>query len=430
MKNLKKLFSAFPIMIMLICTTYYSTAQTGWLIKGNSNINPSINFIGTTNAQPLRFRINNFPAGELNPVNGNTALGINTLLSNTTGTGNVAIGTNALYKNTRGRNLVAIGDSALFNFNGLLAFSNTAIGSKALFSATGTYRSTATGFQSLYSSLSGYDNTANGVQALYANTSGNSNTGIGSNSLYANTTGIRNTAVGTLSLEGNTTGIHNTAIGYNADVSSNNLSNATAIGANATVSASNSLVLGNNANVGIGTTAPNTKLQVHGGYIRITEAEAGANLRLGGLDGYTGIWSDAGPLNIGAAAGKPLILQDGGSATGNVGIGTINPTYKLSVKGTIQAQEIRVETGWADYVFEEDYKLRSLDNVAAYIKQNKHLPGILSAKEIQENGLAVGEVQTKMMEKIEELTLYLIEQNTLILKLQEKIEQVEKQKGK
>ncbi len=144
----------------------------------------------------------------------------------------------------------------------------------------------------------------------------------------------------------------------------------------------------------------------------------------------------------GATTGNPgaagnLILQTGttgpfgNSFAGNVGIGTTNPTHKLSVAGTIRSQEILVEiTGWADYVFEKDYKLRSLDDVATYIKQNKHLPGILSAKEIQENGLAVGETQARMMEKIEELTLYLIEQNTLILKLQEKIEQVEKAKGR
>jgi hypothetical protein len=95
--------------------------------------------------------------------------------------------------------------------------------------------------------------------------------------------------------------------------------------------------------------------------------------------------------------------------TGRLGIGTNNPAYTLSVNGTIQSKEVRVETGWSDYVFEKDYQLRSLDNVAKYIAQNKHLPGIPSAEEIRKNGLAVGEVQTKMMEKIEELTLYLID---------------------
>ena len=104
---------------------------------------------------------------------------------------------------------------------------------------------------------------------------------------------------------------------------------------------------------------------------------------------------------------SPAIMING--TNNNVGIGTNNPTYKLSVVGNIRAQEVVVETGWADYVFDENYKLPDLNDVAAHIQQYKHLPGIPSAKEIETNGLKVGEVQTKMMEKIEELTLYIIE---------------------
>lgn len=112
-------------------------------------------------------------------------------------------------------------------------------------------------------------------------------------------------------------------------------------------------------------------------------------------------------------------------ATGNVGIGTDNPTYKLSVLGNIRATEVVVETGWADYVFDEKYKLRSLDEVEKFIAKNKHLPNIPSAKEIEENGLKVGEVQKKMMEKIEELTLYLIEKTKEIDELKKRISAVE-----
>jgi hypothetical protein len=94
---------------------------------------------------------------------------------------------------------------------------------------------------------------------------------------------------------------------------------------------------------------------------------------------------------------------------GNVGIGTNNPTYKLSVLGNIRSTEVVVETGWADYVFDKNYRLRSLDEVEKFIQQNKHLPNIPSAKEVEEKGLHLGDVQKRMMEKIEELTLYVIE---------------------
>jgi hypothetical protein len=108
------------------------------------------------------------------------------------------------------------------------------------------------------------------------------------------------------------------------------------------------------------------------------------------------------------------------AATGNVGIGTDNPTYKLSVLGNIRSTEVVVETGWADYVFDKKYQLKSLNEVEKFIQQNKHLPGIPSAAEIKTNGLHLGDTQKRMMEKIEELTLYVIELNKKIEKLQEK----------
>ena len=97
------------------------------------------------------------------------------------------------------------------------------------------------------------------------------------------------------------------------------------------------------------------------------------------------------------------------AATGNVGIGTDNPTYKLSVLGNIRSNEVVVETGWADYVFDKNYLLKPLSDVEEFIQRNKHLPGIPSAAEIQKNGLHLGDTQKKMMEKIEELTLYVID---------------------
>ena len=126
-----------------------------------------------------------------------------------------------------------------------------------------------------------------------------------------------------------------------------------------------------------------------------------------------------GPINgntvsLGTAGNMPIALYTNNanrvfiSGNGNVGIGTDNPTYKLSVNGNVRSKEVVVETGWADYVFDDNYTLRSLGEVEKFIEQNKHLPGVPSAKEIQENGLNIGALQTKMMEKIEELTLYII----------------------
>ena len=114
---------------------------------------------------------------------------------------------------------------------------------------------------------------------------------------------------------------------------------------------------------------------------------------------------------------------------GLIGIGTENPTDELTVNGSVYADSLSVNgkivakevevtlDGWADYVFQDNYKLRSLGELEKYIKKHKHLPGIPSEKEVVEQGLNVGEMNQKMLEKIEELSLYVIE-------LQKEIEQL------
>jgi hypothetical protein len=97
---------------------------------------------------------------------------------------------------------------------------------------------------------------------------------------------------------------------------------------------------------------------------------------------------------------------------GNVGIGTINPDAKLAVNGTIHSKEVKVDVNIPvpDYVFAEDYKLKTLKEVEDYVKENSHLPEIPSAKEIDKNGLMLAEMNMALLKKIEELTLYAIEQ--------------------
>jgi hypothetical protein len=111
---------------------------------------------------------------------------------------------------------------------------------------------------------------------------------------------------------------------------------------------------------------------------------------------------------------------------GNVGVGTPTPTEKLSVKGKIRAQEIKVEaTNWPDYVFAKGYRLPSLRETEQHIKDNGHLPGIPSAEEVKANGVDLGEMNAKLLKKIEELTLHLIEKERKDEQLQVELKEQE-----
>ena len=108
---------------------------------------------------------------------------------------------------------------------------------------------------------------------------------------------------------------------------------------------------------------------------------------------------------------------------GNVGIGTSNPTSKLTVAGNINSREVKVSVdAGADFVFDKDYTLPSLQEVEKFVTKNKHLPEIASAKEMQKEGINLSEMNIKLLQKIEELTLYVIEQNKQFELLSDKIE--------
>lgn len=204
-------------------------AGSGWGLTGNSGTVPGTNFIGTTDENALRFRINNAWAGEIHPITANVYLGIGAGESTTSGQANTAIGEHALSGNTDGSFNTSAGYFALavngsgVNNSAFGAYAltsntagtgNTAVGRNALFANTGGWGNTATGSGSLLSNLSGGNNTANGFETLYSNNIGESNTGSGYQSMYFNAGGSSNSAYGWRTLYNNASGNHNLGIGH------------------------------------------------------------------------------------------------------------------------------------------------------------------------------------------------------------------------
>ena len=138
------------------------------------------------------------------------------------------------------------------------------------------------------------------------------------------------------------------------------------------------------------------------------------------------VWADGSSSDFTSTGVNQFLI----SALGGVGIGTTNPgSYKLAVEGKIGAREVVVtQAGWSDYVFDDKYELPSLVKVESYIKENKHLPDIPSAKEIKEKGLSVSDMLAKQMQKIEELTLYLIQLKKENEDLKSRVAALERQK--
>ena len=209
------------------------------------------------------------------------------------------------------------------------------------------------------------------------------------------------------------------------------------------------LNVGNNLNVGgdglvngvlgVGT-VPATNLHVEGTGIRLSNG--GRRIDLSTTAVQNGLTSTGAGLLMRSPGTNIMMNTQGGD--GKVSIGTINTpdflgainisTYKLYVQGGILTEELRVRTGWADYVFGDDYRLRSLGEVDRFIQQHGHLPDVPSEQEVLENGLSVGEAAQFQQAKIEEIYLHLINMDKQIKALQAENkalqQQIDKLKGK
>jgi hypothetical protein len=220
---------------------------------------------------------------------------------------------------------------------------------------------------------------------------------------------------------------------------SNAVSNVTALGYYAANSneASNLIAIGYHAgegNTGATAVAIGTQAGIDntGDYLTALGYRAGAG---NGGDNVVAIGYQAGASNSTSNVfivrqsnvnTTPLIYGD--FSNGSVGIGTTDLQAALTVNGTIKAEEIKVAVDiQPDYVFEDDYNLMSLNKLEKHIKENKHLPGIPSSEEAVKNGLEVGDMQTKLLEKVEELTLYVIEQDKELTELKKEVGNLKKE---
>ena len=179
--------------------------------------------------------------------------------------------------------------------------------------------------------------------------------------------------------------------------------------------------------VGIGTTAPSAPLELAGTanpLMKLTSSGAGLpRIYLDNTNTATKFVVDVNQVGVFRISIEGSGVQEFAIApTGNVGIGTPGPAHKLSVNGDIGAEEVMVVPNVMiipDFVFEDDYALRSLEEVEQYIEAHGHLPEIPSAAEMQAEGVGLSAMQMKLLQKIEELTLYLIEQHKTLVELQQ-----------
>jgi hypothetical protein len=144
-----------------------------------------------------------------------------------------------------------------------------------------------------------------------------------------------------------------------------------------------------------------------------------------GFSSTSGPWGGIGFVHFAQGSAAPSTFMNIAS-TGNVGIGTNNPQHLLHVAGTIGAEEVLVTSTGADYVFRPGYRLQPLSEVAAYIQANHHLPDIPSEAEVKQKGMGVGAMEAKLLAKVEELTLHMIQADKENRELRDRLARLEK----
>ncbi len=286
-----------------------SSGTTGWKVTGNAGIDSAINFVGTLDDAPLRFRVNNKRAGDIDPSSQCIFLGVNAGVNSNPqiATDNVGVGFNALQQILQGSGNTGVGSQSLVNAVGnnntaigflagnaiTVASQNVAIGERALLSAT-SGQNVAIGSQALESVTVGLHNTAVGYSSQ-AGTTGSSNTSLGYSSLTNNLTGFDNVAVGESALLANTGGGYNTAVGASAAVANTSGSQITAVGYTALFNnqtGANNAAVGNSAMFGNVAGSENTAM----GSIALFNSNASFNTAVGSASLYnntTGLYNTA-----------------------------------------------------------------------------------------------------------------------------------------
>ncbi len=179
-----------------------------------------------------------------------------------------------------------------------------------------------------------------------------------------------------------------------------------------------------NGNVGIGTTDVKQNLSIADNRPRIALVDENGDAGVIEFYEISNQIRFQKWFNNGSTYDKTIMTLGGDN--GFVGIGTISPDMKLTVKGNIHAEEVKIDLNVPapDYVFKENYNLMSIAKLEKFIKENGHLPEVPSAKEFEQDGVMLAEMDMSLLKKIEELTLYTIQQENKIEKIREENEQL------